>query len=55
MEIYIFEGDVVLDPFIDSGTTAIAACKSHLHFIGFDISADFVALSNSRLDYMNNL
>lgn len=35
------KGDVVLDPFIGSGTTAIAAIKLNRKFIGFEINRDY--------------
>jgi len=42
-------GDVVFDPFIGSGTTAIAAAKLHRHFVGIEIDAMFVKLAKERL------
>ena len=35
------EGDVVLDPFMGSGTTAIACIKERRHFIGFELSKEY--------------
>lgn len=35
------EGDVVLDPFMGSGTTAIAAIRSNRHYIGFELSEEY--------------
>lgn len=43
------EGDVVLDPFIGSGTTALAAVRLGRRCIGFDISASYVELANERV------
>jgi adenine-specific DNA-methyltransferase len=43
------EGDIVLDPFIGSGTTAVAARNLGRHFIGCDISPEYVAIANKRL------
>jgi len=42
-------GGVVLDPFMGSGTTAIAAKAAKRHFIGFDIAQEYVDLANRRL------
>lgn len=42
-------GDLVLDPTCGSGTTLVAAQATLRRSIGFDISADAVALSLSRL------
>lgn len=41
--------DVVLDPFIGSGTTAIAAKKLNRHFIGIDINPAYVSITEERL------
>ena len=35
------EGDTVLDPFMGSGTTAIACIKEKRHFIGFELSKEY--------------
>ncbi|KRM06325.1 DNA-methyltransferase [Lactobacillus kitasatonis] len=42
-------GDVVLDPFCGSGTTLVAAKLLDREFIGFDVSADAINITNSRL------
>ena len=49
IELYTFEGDVVLDPFCGSGTTCIAALRSGRHFIGFDNSEEYVELARKRI------
>jgi DNA modification methylase len=41
--------DVVLDPFIGSGTTAVAAKQLGRHFVGFDISPDYCRLAEERI------
>lgn len=43
------EGDVVFDPMIGSGTTAIAAKKNNRNYIGIDINKEYIDLTNSRL------
>jgi site-specific DNA-methyltransferase (adenine-specific) len=43
------EGQTVLDPFIGSGSTAIACRNANRNFIGFEISEAYVALANRRL------
>jgi len=40
---------IVLDPFIGSGTTAIAAIELGRKFIGFDISEEYCKLANERI------
>lgn len=42
-------GDVVLDPFVGSGTTALAAKKLERHWIGFDLSSEYVERSRRRI------
>jgi site-specific DNA-methyltransferase (adenine-specific) len=49
IQLYSFEGDVVLDPFCGSGTTCIAALKTGRHFIGFDNSEEYVKLARRRI------
>jgi len=44
------EGDIVLDPFIGTGTTAIAAKKLGRKFIGIDIDPKYVEITNQKLD-----
>jgi len=41
--------DLVLDPFMGSGTTAVAAKKLGRRFIGFEISEEYVNMCNQRL------
>lgn len=49
IEFYTFTGDIVLDPFIGAGSTAMAAKDTGRYFIGFDISEEYVTLAESRL------
>ncbi|MER9354990.1 site-specific DNA-methyltransferase [Mesorhizobium sp. M0514] len=42
-------GDVVLDPFVGAGTSAIAAVKAGRNAIGVDRSADYVDLTRKRV------
>lgn len=49
IEIYSKRGDVVLDPFMGSGSTIIAARDLERIGIGFDINPDFVELTEKRL------
>lgn len=43
------EGCVVLDPFMGSGTTAVAAIQSGRHFMGFELSQGYCDLANARV------
>ena len=44
------EGDVVLDPFIGSGTTALAAIDLKRHFIGIEMNEEYYKLANKRIE-----
>jgi site-specific DNA-methyltransferase (adenine-specific) len=43
------EGDLVVDPFSGSGSTAIAAYNTRRHFIGFEIDDEYYQASMERL------
>jgi site-specific DNA-methyltransferase (adenine-specific) len=49
IKLYSYVDDVVLDPFIGSGTTAIAAKKQGRHYVGFDISPEYCRLAEERI------
>jgi DNA modification methylase len=42
-------GDIILDPFIGTGTTALAAIKLKRRYIGIDISKEYVEISRQRI------
>ncbi len=49
IQLYTYSNDVVLDPFIGSGQTALAAIKSGRHFVGYEIDENYVRLANERI------
>lgn len=49
IELYTYRGDLVLDPFIGSGTTAVAALATDRHYIGFDTDPAYIALAEERI------
>jgi site-specific DNA-methyltransferase (adenine-specific) len=49
IELFTYEDDVVLDPFMGSGTTAVAALRTSRHFIGFDTDRSYIAGANKRI------
>lgn len=49
IQLYTFEGDVILDPFIGSGQAAIAAIKTKRHYVGYEINKDYVKLAERRI------
>lgn len=56
IQLYTFEGDVVLDPYCGSGTTCLSALKSGRHYIGYDIEKKYIDLANERItEYTNQI
>ena len=53
IELYSFKEDVILDPFMGSGSTAIAAKLLDRNFIGYEISEEYIELANIRLKETN--
>jgi site-specific DNA-methyltransferase (adenine-specific) len=49
IQLYSFEGEVVLDPFMGSGQTAIAARKCKRHYVGYEIDPKYVELADQRI------
>ena len=44
-------GGTVLDPFMGSGSTGCAAVMEQFHFIGIDITPEYVAIAQKRIDH----
>jgi len=49
IKLFTKEGDLVLDPFIGSGTTAVAATELNRRYLGIDINDDYVNLAKNRI------
>jgi len=49
IELYTYEGDLVLDPFCGSGTTCIAASGIDRRWVGYDIKPAYIELANKRM------
>ena len=49
IQLYTFSDEIVLDPFLGSGQTAIAALKAGRHFIGYEISEEYIRLAEKRI------
>ena len=49
IDLYTYRGDLVLDPFMGAGTTAVASVRTGRHYVGFDTEADYVALAEERI------
>ena len=50
IEMFTFLGDVVFDPFLGSGTTAVAAKQTGRVYIGCDISDEYCEIAEQRLE-----
>jgi len=55
IQLYSFTTDIILDPFMGSGTTAIAALKSNRNYVGFEISKEYIELINTRVKPYENM
>ena len=42
-------GDIILDPFLGSGTTAVAAVNTGRHYIGFELDPTYYDIARKRL------
>ena len=49
INLYSYEKDLILDPFIGSGTTALAASKLKRSYIGYEVNAEYCKLAEKRL------
>jgi len=47
---YTNENDLILDPFLGSGTTAIAAIRTNRRYIGFEIDPNYYAIAQKRIN-----
>jgi len=50
IQLYSFKGDIILDPFMGSGTTALSALKTQRKFVGYDISKEYIDLAEKRIE-----
>ena len=55
IELFTHQGELVLDPFVGSGTTLIAANDLNRNSVGFDLQAQYVELCSRRLAQNNNM
>lgn len=49
IELYTYRDDLVLDPFVGSGTTAVAAIGSGRYYVGFDTEQSYIELAEQRI------
>jgi DNA modification methylase len=50
IDLYTYQGDLVLDPFMGSGSTAVAALRTGRHYVGFDTDPAYVETAQVRVD-----
>ncbi len=50
VRLYSYVGDVVLDPFMGSGTALVAAAANGRRYLGFDVVEEYCALAQRRVD-----
>jgi site-specific DNA-methyltransferase (adenine-specific) len=50
IRLYTFAGDLVLDPFMGSGSTLVAAAQTGRRYVGYDLDAGYVELARHRVD-----
>jgi DNA modification methylase len=50
IDLYTYEGDLVLDPFMGAGTSAVAAARTGRHYVGFDTDSAYVARALQRVE-----
>jgi len=49
IQLYTFKDEVVLDPFMGSGQTALAALKAGRHYVGYETNAEYLKLAQKRI------
>ena len=53
IQLYTYANDVVLDPFMGSGQTALAALNNQRRFVGYEINEDYIQLAQSRISSLS--
>jgi site-specific DNA-methyltransferase (adenine-specific) len=49
IELYTYRGDLILDPFVGSGTSAVAAVETGRHYVGFDTEPSYIEIAEQRV------
>jgi site-specific DNA-methyltransferase (adenine-specific) len=55
IQLYSYKDDIVLDPFMGSGTTALAAMNSNRNYVGFELSEEYCNLAKNRISQLNSI
>ena len=54
IQLFSYKNDIILDTFMGSGTTAIAAINTERNYIGFEISEEYCKLAENRINEINS-
>ena len=54
IQLYTYRGDVVLDPFLGSGSTAVAAARTGRRYVGYDLDPAYVEIAAARVEREGN-
>ena len=49
IDLYTYEGDLVLDPFMGSGSTMVAAVRTRRRYVGYDTDPEYVRIAERRV------
>ena len=50
IEYFSKKGDIVFDPFMGTGTTAIASIKQDRNYLGTEITKEYIEIANKRIN-----
>ncbi|MCL2062895.1 MAG: site-specific DNA-methyltransferase [Candidatus Cloacimonetes bacterium] len=50
IKLFSFTNDIILDPFMGSGTTALASLNENRFFVGYETNSDYINIANKRID-----
>ena len=50
INLYSYKGDLILDPFLGSGTTSVAAKQLNRNYVGYEINKEYIDIANKRLE-----
>jgi len=53
IQLYSFEGDIILDPFMGSGQTALAALRAKRNYVGYDVDKEYCKLAEERINELS--
>jgi site-specific DNA-methyltransferase (adenine-specific) len=56
IKLYSFKDDIILDPFLGSGTTSLSAAKNGRKYVGYDSNQKYIELANKRVaEYIDQI